>query len=175
MCTACGIEPFAIADTGTLAFIATAVEQRLVSSLPMVHVAIAATRSIVPDMPAFLATGAADHLVQQLECAFGGARIAVQFDSQRLRYRFALRDHLGGGGLVLERAAELEERGELLVLLFDRGRPEVLLDAESRDQCARAALELYVRRIVREIGALTVLPEMFLSVTVCTKRWVAKL
>jgi acetate kinase len=34
-------------------------------------------------------------------------------------------------------------------------RAEILLEAESRDPRARAALELYVRRIVREIGALT--------------------
>jgi len=33
--------------------------------------------------------------------------------------------------------------------------PQVLLEAESRNPRARAALELYVRRIVREIGALT--------------------
>jgi len=34
-------------------------------------------------------------------------------------------------------------------------RAEVLLEAESRDPRARAALDLYVRRIVREIGALS--------------------
>lgn len=33
--------------------------------------------------------------------------------------------------------------------------PQPLLAAESRDPLARAALELYVRRVVREIGALT--------------------
>jgi acetate kinase len=32
--------------------------------------------------------------------------------------------------------------------------PQVLLEAEARNPRARAALELYVRRIVREIGAL---------------------
>jgi len=52
----------AIANTGTLAFVATPVDGRLVSSLPMVHVAIVATRSIVPDLPAFLReVSPADH------------------------------------------------------------------------------------------------------------------
>jgi L-lactate dehydrogenase complex protein LldG len=44
----------AIADTGTLVQDATAVEQRLVSTLPSVHIAIVATEAIVPDMPAAL-------------------------------------------------------------------------------------------------------------------------
>ena len=40
----------AIADTGTLVQNATAVEQRLVSTLPSVHIAIVATDAIVPDL-----------------------------------------------------------------------------------------------------------------------------
>lgn len=39
-----------IADTGTLAMIATAVEERLVSSLPPIHVALLATAALVPDL-----------------------------------------------------------------------------------------------------------------------------
>lgn len=45
---------FAIADTGTLVQDATAVEQRMVSMLPPVHVAIVETGSIVPDLQAAL-------------------------------------------------------------------------------------------------------------------------
>ena len=44
----------AIADTGTLVQNATAVEQRLVSTLPSVHIAILATDAIVPDLTAAL-------------------------------------------------------------------------------------------------------------------------
>jgi len=44
----------AIADTGTLVQNATAVEQRLVSMLPSVHVAIVETGAIVPDLSAAL-------------------------------------------------------------------------------------------------------------------------
>ncbi len=39
-----------LADTGTLVQNATAVEQRLVSTLPAVHIAIVATEAIVPDL-----------------------------------------------------------------------------------------------------------------------------
>ena len=46
---------WAIANTGTLVQVSTAVEQRLVSTLPLVHVAIAPTRHIVPDLAALLA------------------------------------------------------------------------------------------------------------------------
>jgi L-lactate dehydrogenase complex protein LldG len=45
---------FAIADTGTLVQNATAVEQRMVSMLPPVHVAIVETGSIVADLRAAL-------------------------------------------------------------------------------------------------------------------------
>jgi len=45
---------WALADTGTLAQDSTAIEQRLVSSLPTIHVAIVPTTGILPDMPALL-------------------------------------------------------------------------------------------------------------------------
>ena len=45
---------FAIADTGTLVQVATAIEQRLASTLPLVHVAIAPARRIVPDLASLL-------------------------------------------------------------------------------------------------------------------------
>jgi L-lactate dehydrogenase complex protein LldG len=45
---------WAIADTGTLVFDAAPVEQRLVSTLPPIHVAFAATGRILPDLPAAL-------------------------------------------------------------------------------------------------------------------------
>jgi len=43
-----------IADTGTLVQDSTAVEQRLASSLPRVHIALLGTDHIVPDLPALL-------------------------------------------------------------------------------------------------------------------------
>jgi len=45
---------WALADTGTLVQDSTAVEQRLVSSLSSIHIAIAPTGNILPDMPALL-------------------------------------------------------------------------------------------------------------------------
>lgn len=45
---------WAIANTGTLVQDATAVERRLVSTLPIIHVAIVETGRIVPDMPSVL-------------------------------------------------------------------------------------------------------------------------
>ena len=45
---------WALADTGTLVQDSTAVEQRLVSSLPSIHIAIAPTSGILPDMPTLL-------------------------------------------------------------------------------------------------------------------------
>lgn len=45
---------WALADTGTLVQDATAVEQRLVSTLPQVHVAIIGAGRILPDMGAVL-------------------------------------------------------------------------------------------------------------------------
>jgi L-lactate dehydrogenase complex protein LldG len=45
---------WAIADTGTVVQDASAVEKRLVSTLPSIHVAIVGTENILPDMPAVL-------------------------------------------------------------------------------------------------------------------------
>ena len=46
---------WAVADTGTLVTGAAQVERRLVSSLPVIHIAVVPTDSILPDMPAVLA------------------------------------------------------------------------------------------------------------------------
>jgi L-lactate dehydrogenase complex protein LldG len=45
---------WALADTGTLVQDSSAIEQRLVSSLPTIHIAIAPTDGILPDMPTLL-------------------------------------------------------------------------------------------------------------------------
>lgn len=45
---------FALADTGTLVQDSTAVEQRLVSSLSSIHIAIVRTGDILPDLPSLL-------------------------------------------------------------------------------------------------------------------------
>jgi L-lactate dehydrogenase complex protein LldG len=45
---------WALADTGTLVQDSAAVEQRLVSSLVDIHIAIVPTRAILPDMPTLL-------------------------------------------------------------------------------------------------------------------------
>jgi L-lactate dehydrogenase complex protein LldG len=45
---------WALADTGTLVQDSTAIEQRLVSSLPTIHIAIVPTSGILPDMPTLL-------------------------------------------------------------------------------------------------------------------------
>ena len=42
------------ADTGTLVQDATAVEKRLVSTLPLIHIALIATSKILPDLPSVL-------------------------------------------------------------------------------------------------------------------------
>jgi L-lactate dehydrogenase complex protein LldG len=42
------------ADTGTLVQDATEVEKRLVSTLPLIHIALVATGKILPDLPALL-------------------------------------------------------------------------------------------------------------------------
>ena len=44
-----------LADTGTLVQDATAIDKRLVSTLPTIHVALIATSGLRPDMPAVLA------------------------------------------------------------------------------------------------------------------------
>ena len=45
---------WALADTGTLVQDSTAIEQRLVSSLPSIHIALIATSGLLPDMPELL-------------------------------------------------------------------------------------------------------------------------
>jgi len=45
---------WALADTGTLVQDATAIDKRLVSTLPIIHVALIATSGLRPDMPAWL-------------------------------------------------------------------------------------------------------------------------
>ncbi|NTV48239.1 MAG: LUD domain-containing protein [Geobacteraceae bacterium] len=45
---------WALADTGSLAQNSSAIEQRLVSSLSSIHIAIVPTNGILPDMPALL-------------------------------------------------------------------------------------------------------------------------
>lgn len=46
---------WALADTGTLAQNSSAIEQRLVSSLPAIHIALVPTSGLLPDLPALLA------------------------------------------------------------------------------------------------------------------------
>ncbi len=46
---------WALADTGSLAQNSTAIEQRMVSSLPTIHIALVPTSGILPDMPTLLA------------------------------------------------------------------------------------------------------------------------
>ena len=55
---------WALADTGSLAQNSTAIEQRLVSSLSTIHIALVPTSGILPDMPALLAK------VNPRECAY---------------------------------------------------------------------------------------------------------
>ncbi len=55
---------WALADTGTLVQDSTAIEQRLVSSLSSIHIAIAPTSGILPDMPTLLA------MVNPKKCAY---------------------------------------------------------------------------------------------------------
>ena len=55
---------WALADTGTLVQDSTAIEQRLVSSLPTIHVAIVPTTGILPDMPALLSR------INSAECGY---------------------------------------------------------------------------------------------------------
>lgn len=45
---------WALADTGTLVQDASAVEQRLVSTLPDIHIALVPTAGLLPDLPALL-------------------------------------------------------------------------------------------------------------------------
>ena len=46
---------WALANTGTIVQDSTSVEQRLVSTLPQIHIALIATDRILPDLPALLA------------------------------------------------------------------------------------------------------------------------
>lgn len=55
---------WALADTGSLAQNSTAIEQRLVSSLSSIHIALVPTNGILPDMPALLS------VVNPKECAY---------------------------------------------------------------------------------------------------------
>lgn len=55
---------WALADTGSLAQNSTAIDQRLVSSLPTIHIALVPTSGILPDMPALLSR------VNPKECAY---------------------------------------------------------------------------------------------------------
>jgi L-lactate dehydrogenase complex protein LldG len=45
---------WALADTGSLVQDSSAIEQRLVSSLPTIHIALIATSGLLPDMPTLL-------------------------------------------------------------------------------------------------------------------------
>jgi L-lactate dehydrogenase complex protein LldG len=55
---------WALADTGSLAQNSTAIEQRLVSSLPAIHIAFVPTSGILPDMPTLLSR------VHPKDCAY---------------------------------------------------------------------------------------------------------
>lgn len=55
---------WALADTGSLAQNSTAIEQRLVSSLSTIHIALVPTSGILPDMPTLLSR------VHPKECAY---------------------------------------------------------------------------------------------------------
>lgn len=55
---------WALADTGSLAQNSSAIEQRLVSSLTAIHIALVPTSGILPDMPALLSK------VHPKECAY---------------------------------------------------------------------------------------------------------
>ncbi|MDD5284220.1 MAG: lactate utilization protein [Desulfuromonadaceae bacterium] len=55
---------WALADTGSLAQNSTAIEQRLVSSLSTIHIALVPTDGILPDMPALLSK------VHPKDCAY---------------------------------------------------------------------------------------------------------
>ncbi|MDD2851329.1 MAG: lactate utilization protein [Desulfuromonadaceae bacterium] len=55
---------WALADTGSLAQKSTGIAQRLVSSLPIIHIALVPTSGILPDMPSLLAK------VNPKECAY---------------------------------------------------------------------------------------------------------
>lgn len=66
---------WALADTGTLAQDATAIDKRLVSTLPFIHIALVATSSLLPDMPALL-TSVAPHQAAYIALVTGPSRTA---------------------------------------------------------------------------------------------------
>ena len=59
---------WALADTGTLVQDSSAIEQRLVSSLPAIHIALAPTSGLLPDMPELLTRLKPDSPVTQDKC-----------------------------------------------------------------------------------------------------------
>ena len=59
---------WALADTGTLVQDSSAIEQRLVSSLPTIHIALAPTSGLLPDMPELLTRLKPDSPVTQDKC-----------------------------------------------------------------------------------------------------------
>ena len=66
---------WALADTGTLAQDATAIDKRLVSTLPFIHIALVATSSLLPDMPALL-TSVEPHKTGYIALVTGPSRTA---------------------------------------------------------------------------------------------------
>ncbi len=66
---------WALADTGTLAQDATAIDKRLVSTLPFIHIALVATSTLLPDMPALL-TSAEPHKTGYIAMVTGPSRTA---------------------------------------------------------------------------------------------------
>jgi len=66
---------WALADTGTLVQDATAIDKRLVSTLPTIHIALVATGSLRPDMPACL-TGIDPKGIGYLSMITGPSRTA---------------------------------------------------------------------------------------------------
>jgi L-lactate dehydrogenase complex protein LldG len=59
---------WALADTGTLVQDSSAVDQRLVSSLPTIHIALMPTSGLLPDMPTLLTRLKPDSPVTQDKC-----------------------------------------------------------------------------------------------------------
>ncbi|MDD2465519.1 MAG: lactate utilization protein [Desulfobulbus sp.] len=66
---------WALADTGTLVQDATAIDKRLVSTLPTIHVALIATAGLRPDMPTVL-TEADPHTAHYIAMITGPSRTA---------------------------------------------------------------------------------------------------
>lgn len=66
---------WALADTGTLVQDATAIDKRLVSTLPTIHIALVAAQSLHPDMPSLLAA-INPHAIGYLAMITGPSRTA---------------------------------------------------------------------------------------------------